>query len=73
MEPIKKEFMKKVGITGQGGFMGTHLYNFLGTKSEKIDRINFQDKYFDNDVESSKFCKIMRRYSSPCCDESTRR
>ena len=53
--------------------MGTHLYNFLGTKSEKIDRINFQDKYFDNEVESSKFCKIMRCYSSPCCDESTRR
>ena len=28
--------MKKVGITGQSGFMGTHLYNFLGTKLEKI-------------------------------------
>ena len=46
-----------VGITGQGGFMGTHLYNFLGTKSEKIDRLNFQDNYFDNEVDLQNFVK----------------
>ena len=26
--------MLKVGITGQSGFMGTHLYNFLGMGSD---------------------------------------
>ena len=39
----------KVGITGQGGFMGSHLYNFLGTKTEGIERINFQRNYFEKD------------------------
>ena len=48
-----------VGITGQGGFMGTHLYNFLGTKSEKIDRLNFQDNYFDNEVDLQNFVKSL--------------
>lgn len=46
-----------VGITGQGGFMGTHLYNFLGTKPKKINRINFQDNYFDNEVDLQNFVK----------------
>ena len=46
-----------VGITGQHGFMGTHLYNFLGTKSEKIDRVKFHDNYFDNDVHLQNFVK----------------
>ena len=46
-----------VGITGQGGFMGTHLHNFLGTKSEKIKRVNFQDNYFDNKVNLQNFVK----------------
>lgn len=47
----------KVGITGQSGFMGTHLYNFLSTKSEKIHRVNFQDKYFDNELALQNFVK----------------
>ena len=51
------ERLVRVGITGQGGFMGTHLYNFLGTKSEKIDRLNFQDNYFDNEVDLQNFVK----------------
>jgi UDP-2-acetamido-2,6-beta-L-arabino-hexul-4-ose reductase len=46
-----------VGITGQGGFMGTHLYNFLGTKPKKINRINFQDNYFENEVDLQNFVK----------------
>ena len=35
----------RVGITGQGGFMGSHLYNFLGTKLENVKRINFKRSY----------------------------
>ena len=35
----------KIGITGQSGFMGTHLYNYLGLQ-EGIERIPFKDEYF---------------------------
>lgn len=38
----------KVGITGQNGFMGSHLYNFLGTKQEEIERIPFERTFFEN-------------------------
>lgn len=34
-----------IGITGQSGFVGTHLYNFLGLQ-EGVERIPFQDDYF---------------------------
>lgn len=46
-----------LGITGQGGFMGKHLYNFLGTKSEEIERVNFERNYFENDVKLQNFVK----------------
>lgn len=39
--------MKRVGITGQSGFIGTHLFNYLGLKKD-IKRIPFQDEYFDD-------------------------
>jgi UDP-2-acetamido-2,6-beta-L-arabino-hexul-4-ose reductase len=39
--------MIKIGITGQAGFIGTHLYNLLGTK-DGYERIVFKDEYFDN-------------------------
>jgi UDP-2-acetamido-2,6-beta-L-arabino-hexul-4-ose reductase len=38
--------MIKVGITGQAGFVGTHLYNTMGLYSNKFERIEFQDDYF---------------------------
>lgn len=47
----------RVGITGQGGFMGGHLYNFLGTKLEEIKRISFKRNYFDDEVELQSFVK----------------
>jgi len=37
--------MIKIGITGQAGFVGSHLYNYLGLQ-EGIERISFQDEYF---------------------------
>lgn len=37
----------KIGITGQAGFVGTHLYNELGLEPEKYERIQFEDKYFN--------------------------
>ncbi|MCF8337117.1 MAG: NAD-dependent epimerase/dehydratase family protein [Bacteroidales bacterium] len=35
----------KIGITGQSGFVGTHLYNYLGLQ-ENVERIPFEDDYF---------------------------
>lgn len=38
--------MIKVGITGQPGFVGTHLYNALGLHPDKFERIPFEDAFF---------------------------
>ena len=41
--------MLKVGITGQSGFIGTHLFNFLKLKKDEITTVPFKDGFFDND------------------------
>lgn len=46
--------MFKVGITGQAGFMGTHLYNFLGLQKD-IKTIAFEDAFFDDDKTLDAF------------------
>jgi UDP-2-acetamido-2,6-beta-L-arabino-hexul-4-ose reductase len=48
--------MIKVGITGQAGFMGTHLYNYLGLQ-EGIERIPFEDSFFEEENRLNKFVK----------------
>ena len=45
--------MIKVGITGQSGFVGTHLYNTLGLYPGEFERVPFEDDYFV-DVEGLK-------------------
>ncbi|MCB2219443.1 MAG: NAD-dependent epimerase/dehydratase family protein [Bacteroidetes bacterium] len=40
--------MIKVGITGQAGFMGTHLFNYLGLFKE-FRHIPFEDYFFDDE------------------------
>lgn len=40
--------MIKIGITGQPGFVGTHLYNTFGLYPEKYLRIPCEDSYFEN-------------------------
>ena len=39
--------MIKIGITGQEGFVGTHLYNTLGLQPETFERIPFERSFFD--------------------------
>lgn len=39
--------MLKVGITGQAGFIGTHLANYLRLHKDKIILIPFSDSYFN--------------------------
>ena len=48
----------KVGITGQAGFVGTHLFNELGLEPEKYERILFDDSYFTN---FELLCDFVRR------------
>ena len=65
--------MIKVGITGQVGFIGTHLFNYLGLK-ENIERIPFEDNYFEDNKKLGKFvqeCDVivhlaaMNRHNDP--------
>lgn len=51
--------MIKIGITGQAGFVGTHLYNTLGLQPEKFERIPFKDEYFQNE-------KVLKDFVSSC-------
>lgn len=44
----------KVGITGQAGFMGRHLFNFLGTK-ENVERIPFERAFFEQPEKLQNF------------------
>ena len=39
----------KIGITGQAGFVGTHLYNTLGLFPDKFERIPFKDEFFTDE------------------------
>lgn len=41
--------MKRVGITGQSGFLGSHLYNTLGLNNQKYERIEFDKSFFTNE------------------------
>jgi len=63
----------RVGITGQSGFIGTHLYNYLGL-DERVERIPFRDDFFQNKERLSEFvqqCDVLvhlaavNRHSDP--------
>ncbi len=49
--------MVKIGITGQSGFIGTHLYNTLGLYPDKYERVAFEDIFFEDNVKLKKFVK----------------
>ena len=49
--------MIKVGITGQAGFVGTHLYNTLGLYPEEFERIPFEDSFFKEENLLGNFVK----------------
>ena len=46
----------RVGITGQAGFVGTHLYNRLALHKE-FERVSFDDSYFNNDYQLRTFVR----------------
>jgi len=47
MKTSKNDSMK-IGITGQNGFVGSHLYNTLGLFPEEFERIEFNRDFFEN-------------------------
>lgn len=49
--------MLKIGITGQAGFIGTHLYNYLGLKKDDVLLIPFQDSFFSDQKKLESFVK----------------
>jgi len=49
--------MPRIGITGQTGFIGTHLYNFFGLKNEEIERIPFEDSFFEDQSMLEEFVR----------------
>ena len=64
----------KIGITGQSGFVGTHLYNTLGLSPDKCKRIPFKDEFFSDSKKLEEFvqkCDVivhlaaMNRHNDP--------
>lgn len=47
--------MKKIGITGQSGFVGTHLNNTLNLTPEEYEIVPFENDYFKNEGELDQF------------------
>ena len=44
----------RVGITGQSGFIGSHLHSYLET-DEDVTLIPYQRRFFENAYELDKF------------------
>jgi len=51
--------MLHIGITGQAGFMGTHLYNYLGLFKDQYSLVHFKDDYFQDE-------NIMKEWVQKC-------
>ena len=47
--------MIKIGITGQKGFVGQHLYNSLGLLPETYKLIDFKKSFFENEQQLDTF------------------
>jgi len=45
----------KVGITGQSGFIGSHLFNTLGLHPEQFERIPCHDDFFQDEKKLQAF------------------
>jgi UDP-2-acetamido-2,6-beta-L-arabino-hexul-4-ose reductase len=66
--------MKKIGITGQNGFIGKHLYNTLGLFPKEFERVDFQKGFFEDENRLDDFvsqCDVivhlaaMNRHNDP--------
>jgi len=55
MSKKKQSKMIKVGITGESGFVGTHLSNTIRLYKDEFELISFRDEFFANEVQLSSF------------------
>ncbi|MBE0655863.1 MAG: NAD-dependent epimerase/dehydratase family protein, partial [Bacteroidales bacterium] len=44
-----------IGITGQSGFIGTHLFNFLKLQKDEVQLVPFEDRFFSDRSELESF------------------
>jgi UDP-2-acetamido-2,6-beta-L-arabino-hexul-4-ose reductase len=49
----------KVGITGQSGFIGYHLFDYLRQKADRIELVPFEDDFFTH-------AEVMEKFVSEC-------
>jgi len=47
--------MIRIGITGQTGFIGTHLFNFLNLQKDEVKLVPFEDHFFSERSELELF------------------
>ncbi len=47
--------MTRVGITGQGGFIGSHFYNILKLRPDEFQIVEFDRSFFENQVRLNEF------------------
>ena len=45
----------RIGITGQVGFIGTHLFNYLSLRETEVELIPFQDDFFQDQNKLEAF------------------
>lgn len=66
--------MIRVGITGESGFIGRHLFNTLNLYKERFELISFRDEFFDDELQLTRFvasCNVivhlaaMNRHGDP--------
>jgi UDP-2-acetamido-2,6-beta-L-arabino-hexul-4-ose reductase len=54
--------MLKIGITGQNGFVGNHLFNTLGLQPDAYERIHFERFFFESERAMDAFvsqCEVI--------------
>lgn len=52
----------RIGITGQNGFVGSHLYNTLSLNPGKFECIEFRNEYFEDETSLDNFtlqCEVI--------------
>ena len=47
--------MIRIGITGQAGFIGTHLLNYLSLLKDQVQIVPFEDRYFSEKTDLESF------------------
>ena len=49
--------MKKIGITGQNGFAGAHLFNAISLLKDEFQLVPFERSFFENEDQLQDWVK----------------